>query len=152
MRVAALALLVLAGCSHAQTPVTVVPEPYEMIPVRWIDLPEAPFIAKVKDGKALLVARGKEAFTAVGLGCVSEQQGRTHVIATLTAMNINDGHYGPGFPVERLLATINDAEAYERSGGPKNCPADAHFAVVRASQEPNSKPTWSAEGTPWPRR
>jgi hypothetical protein len=104
----------------------------------------------LRDGKALLEVRDKHSFSGVTVGCVNEQQGRTHVIATLTSMSISDGRYGPGFPVKGLLASINNPEIHEGAGG-KQCPADSYFAVVSASVESDRRASWTAEGTPWPR-
>jgi hypothetical protein len=53
-------------------------DPLKAIP-RWVDLPEAPFVAKIMDGKAVLVNRGNKVFDTVFDGCVIEQQGRTRV-------------------------------------------------------------------------
>jgi hypothetical protein len=150
MRAAVVAVLLLTGCSRAPTSVNVTPDPHEVIPSRWIDLPDAPLAAERRDGKALLVVRDKQLFSSASVGCVIEQQGKTHVIATLASIVISDGRYGAGFPVDGLLASINNPEIHEGAGG-KQCPADSYFAVVEVAPPSDWRESWTAEGTPWPR-
>jgi hypothetical protein len=80
------------GCRGGTPPVKAAPDPLETIPTRWIDLPEAPFVARVVDGKALLVSRTGQHFDWVESGCVAD-----HIIIVW--------HVAPGSSAIRCILT-----------------------------------------------
>jgi hypothetical protein len=45
-------------------------------PSRWVDLPEAPFIAQMREGVPVLVTRSKQTFSQIKVGCVVERDGK----------------------------------------------------------------------------
>ena len=120
------------------------PDPLETIRTRWIDLPEAPFVARVVDGKALLVSRTGQYFDDIMTGCVVELEGRAHVIGQLLGQHIFHGVYGPKSPIKDLLR-MHNALPHDT----KPCDPDAYMAIVRVSL--TIKQVWTAEETPWPK-
>ena len=141
--------IVLSAC--AREVVTPIPRPFDYIPARWVDLPEAPFVAKMRGDKALLIARSWRSFSHVAVGCVVPAEGKTKVLTDLVATLTTHGSFGPQWPVDGLLASLNNPEVYTRLT--KQCPGHGYFAVTRASGgERARRITWSAEGTKWPRQ
>lgn len=124
------------------------PEPLERIPARWIDLPEAPFVARMVKDKAVLVNRTDRAFDVVSTGCVIPQQGRVRVVGKLFSQTISHGAYGPGDTVEGLLAMLNNLAFYVRIEVAEPCPRGVYFAVTGASRQ--DRHTWDADRTRWP--
>jgi hypothetical protein len=120
----------------------------ETIPARWIDLPEAPFVARMLKDKAVLVNRADRAFDTVYTGCVIPHQGRADVVGQLFIQSVSDGEYGPGDAVNGLLRMLNNLPFYIRNGDAKPCPEGAYFAVTGAASRDGHG--WKADGTPWP--
>jgi hypothetical protein len=141
----AAAVIFVAACVHRRLPDT--PAPFDYIPARWVDLPDAPFVAQVRGTKALLVARSKDSFTHIEIGCVRPLAGRTDVVAAIVGIQVSDGVFGPGWPVETPFNDLNNPEVYAQLDSKKRCPADSYFAIVRAG---GLGPEWNAEGGPWP--
>jgi hypothetical protein len=125
-------------------------DPLEVIPPAWVDLPEAPFVARVVLGRAVLVNRTNTTFEFVSTGCVRQAGGLARIVGGLFASLITDGAYAPGREVEGLLRIVNNIEHYmSLSDFVKQCPADSRIAVTAASARSGYR--WSAEGTPWPK-
>lgn len=130
-------------------------DPLEVIPASWLDLPEAPFIAKVVLGRAVLVNRGERLLDSVSTGCVRRDGDKARVLGELFAAQVSDGVYAPGGHVEGLLRLLNklryDVEFSAKSFPDlmTQCPADSRFAVTAAAAS-FSRHRWSAEGTRWP--
>ena len=141
----AVAVVVVAACAHR--PLGDTPSPFDYIPARWVDLPDAPFVARMRGHKALLVARSKDRFTAIGIGCVRRNRGRTHVIAELVNLFVSHGFFGPGWPVETPFNDLNNPELYADLNRKKRCPAESFLAITSAG---GIGPLWNAEGTRWP--
>ena len=141
----AVALVVAAACAHRRLADT--SDPFDYIPARWVDLPEAPFVARMRGNKALLVARSKERFRGVGIGCVRTKGGRTHVIADLVELTVTDGFFGPGWPVETPFNDLNNPQIFAELNRKSRCPADSYWAITRAG---GIGPVWNAGGTKWP--
>lgn len=123
------------------------------IPSRWVDLPEAPFIAELRDGVPVLVTRYQQSFSEVGAGCVVERDGKAHVLSDLLRVAITHGAFGPNKPVTDLLFTLGNLDRYRHLSGSERCTAESFFAVtaavpVNAGGAEGS--TWTAEGTAWP--
>jgi hypothetical protein len=156
MRFLAAALLIaaaLVSCARVTLPQ---PDPFERLPDIWVDLPAAPFVARLVGPKAILVNRSKHTFDTVVVGCVLERNGHVVVVSRLMATEIFDSRWRPRDHVEGLLASINvrlTPEYQQRYGGQpdamKACPAEATgIAVVSASMRGAEQ--WAADGTPWP--
>jgi hypothetical protein len=145
------AFVLVAACARHQ--VTPIPRPFDYIPTRWVDLPEAPFVAEMRGGEALLVARSKQSFSEVAAGCVVPVEGKTNVVAALIHVMVTHGSFGPQYPVKGLLASLNNPKVYDNLNNASQCPADSYFALTSASGDgtPN-RVTWNAQGTKWPQR
>jgi hypothetical protein len=111
-------------------------------------LPEAPFVARMVGGKAVLVNRADRAFDVVHTGCVIPQQGRARVVGRLFSQTLSHGAYGPGDAVKGLLTMFNNLAFYIRIEVAEPCPDRAYFAVTGASLR--DRHTWDADRTPWP--
>jgi hypothetical protein len=146
-----------AGSSHRLTA-----DPLERIPATWIDLPEAPFVARRVRGLAVLVNRSNRVFDRLTLGCVVQREGKVRTVGELFAMEVSDGLFGPGREVEGFLRMVNNIDWYVANqprivGGDdviRPCPANAKTALVTASLGPGRTApahSWSAEGTDWAR-
>ena len=121
-----------------------------------MDLPEAPFVAEMRGGKAVLVNRTRESFNTVSTGCVVEEGGDVRVVGTLFSMDVFDSDWKPGQPLEGLLRMVNNIDWYvaneERMGLKgmiKWCPSGARPAVTAAGHRDRHK--WFAQGTKWPK-
>jgi hypothetical protein len=126
------------------------PDPLEVIPRTWVDLPEAPFGARVVLGRAVLVNRSNTTFESVSTGCVREDGGRARIVGSLFGSLTTDGAFTPSGEVEGLLRILNNIEHYmSLSDFSKQCPAESRMAVTAASARSGYR--WSAEGTPWPK-
>ncbi len=88
----ALAALTACGCGAARSRPANAPAPdaLEVIPARWVDLPQAPFVAKVVHGKADLFNRTERSFDRLKFGCVVEEQGMTRVVSELFGIDVHD--------------------------------------------------------------
>jgi len=157
-------LLLMVGCHqpHPATP----SEHGDVIPTKWIDLPDAPFAARlVQSGKnrvVTLVNRTKRSFDFVQTGCVIERDGKAAVVAEYFVTQVHDGTLGPGEMIDNmsLMRDLNefdrDAEAFRQALRAhtgvdlplKPCPLDGRFAIVGAGMRDGYR--WSAEGTAWP--
>jgi hypothetical protein len=144
--------IVASGACVAHT-VTAIPRRFDYIPARWVDLPEAPFVAEMRGGEALLVARSKQLFSEVTVGCVVAVEGKTNVVADLIMTTMTHGSFGPQWPVKGLLASLNNPKVFDHLGNASRCPADSYFAVTGAGgDETPNRVTWNAQGTKWPQR
>lgn len=149
--------MALAAACGSTTKVDTRPDPLERIPADWIDLPEAPFVADVRAGKAVLVNRTQDSFNRVTAGCVVRQGVSARVVGQLFSVDISDSVWGPGREVEGLLRDVNNIDYYvasqERLGGRKElikpCPPGASTAVTGAALR--GRHMWVAEGTKWSR-
>jgi hypothetical protein len=147
----AVAILAAPACAQRAAPAAA-PGPFDFIPPRWVDLPEAPFVAEMRGGRALLVARGSQTFSSVTVGCVMPVDGRTDVIAELTGTINIHGAFGPRSPAA-LLSSLNNPQISAHLTEAKHCPADSYLAITSAVRKGTAKPTtWTAQGTRWPRR
>jgi len=131
--------------------------PLERIPADWIDLPKAPFVATIVDGKAVLVNRSTASFDSVAAGCVVEDDGAVRIVGELFSQDISHGAYAPGGRVEGLLPMVNNIDWYVANQGRiigrcdliKRCPEGSNTALIRARLR--DKQEWSAARTPWPK-
>jgi hypothetical protein len=90
--VLALSLILVIGCGARSGVATAhAADPFEIIPSRWIDLPDAPFVAQMMGGKAVLVNRSDHPFNVVETGCVIEDQRTVRVVARLITMDRSHG-------------------------------------------------------------
>jgi hypothetical protein len=127
-----------------------------VIPDTWLDLPAAPFVARVSNGKAVLFNRSTTAFDSVTVGCVDDDRGRVHVLRSVLTEATIDGSYKPGDHADGLLRDVNNfaymPEWRKKLHPPlRHCPPGARLAVTEAGVERNRQsPRWSAEGTTWP--
>jgi hypothetical protein len=128
----------------------------ERIPTRWVDLPDAPFVARMVGQQAVLINRTARTFDRVEAGCVRRVAGRVQVVGQLFATSMHDSAWTPGSHVDGLLSMVNNVDFYiadqkRMFGGKSNiekCADDAHSALVSASY--GAEYRWNAEGTPWP--
>ena len=130
------------------------PDPLEVIPQNWIDLPDAPFTAKLVDGRAVLVNVSKSWFDGVSVGCVRLDDSRTRVLQNLFESTIHDGSWGPGGRVEGLLRMVNNIDYYIANQMKyigkdilRRCPDESRIAVIHAVSVDGG--TWSADGSAW---
>jgi hypothetical protein len=126
--------------------------PCAPIPSRWVDLPEAPFIAQLREGVPVLVTRSKQTFSQIKVGCVVERDGKAHVVGELLGQHIFHGTFGPNYPVTDLLFTLSNQDLYRHLSGSERCTPDSFFAVTAAvpvSANGAEGSTWKAEGTAW---
>ena len=120
-------------------------------------MPEAPFVAQMRKGKAVLVNRTPESFNTLTSGCVVEQGGSVHVLQQLFGLDLFDSQWGPGAVVEGLLRDLNNIDWYVanqervigRTGVITRCPSGAKFALIAASLRDGHR--WVADGTKWTR-
>jgi hypothetical protein len=127
--------------------------PCAPIPSRWVDLPEAPFIAQVREGVPILVTRSQQTFSDIVVGCVVEREGKAHVLGGLLGVHIDDGAFGPDKPVTGLLFTLSNPDPSRPLSGAERCTPDSFFAVTAAvpvGANGAEGATWKAEGTAWP--
>jgi len=147
----------VSACAHQVESAPAPPDPLERIPAEWIDLPEAPFVAQMQNGKAVLLNRATTQFNTVGVGCVVEKEGSVHVVRGLFSQDVCDAYYRPGQPVVGLLWMVNNIDRYiadqQRNFGRtdliQRCSPGNRIAVVSAGLRGQSE--WSAAGTPWPK-
>jgi hypothetical protein len=131
--------LVAAVC-HVGTSVVAQgsPDPLEVIPADWLDLPDAPFVAKVVGGQAVLVNRGDRPLDSVSTGCVQQDGRAVRVVGELFSSQVFDSTFAPGKHVEGLLRMVNNIdhyiEFYSKSlpNLVKRCPAKSRVAVTAA--------------------
>jgi hypothetical protein len=111
----------------------------ETIPLAWIDVPDAPFVARMRRGRAVLVNRSRQVFKSVSTGCVVERSGYVTVVSGLFSSDIDHGGYGSGSQVEGLLRIINNIDVYLPTWGPvaglRRCEPAARVAVIGASHD-----------------
>jgi hypothetical protein len=145
MKYIALVLASLLGAC-ASSGSTNAPSHPQAVPTRWIDLPEAPFVARVQHGKAVLVPRRKQLVVwSVNVGCVVEENGRTHVIGELLGEVRVDAPNTS--PVHDLLPALNTPQTV---AGSERCPSNSYFALTSANAtEGKASIGWKAEGTPF---
>ena len=149
-------MLPLLACHHARVVSASAADPLETIPQGWVDLPDAPFVAQLAGGKAVLLNRSGRDFNSVSAGCVVEQNGRVRVVGGLFAMDVVDGVYSPGTRVEGLLRMVNNIDWYVENAGKsfgtpgliKRCADGERIAVTKAALRGTYQ--WSADGTLWP--
>ena len=144
--------LASAACVRHAPPVNDPPGNSSPIPSRWLDLPQAPFVAQLRDGAPVLVARSRQTFSEVGVGCVIEVDGKAHVIADLISQLMTHGGFGPNRPVTDLIPNLTDPERYRHISGWGRCPSSSFFAVtyaVAVDRKGGTDFVWKAEGTPW---
>jgi hypothetical protein len=144
--------LASAACAPHARPLNTPPGNSSPIPSRWVDLPEAPFVAQLRDGAPVLVARSRQTFSQVSGGCVIEVDGKAHVIADLITHLMTHGGFGPNWPVTDLILNLTDPERYRHISGWSRCPAGSFFAVTNATAVDRNGAkdfVWEAEGTPW---
>ena len=154
-----LAVLFISTSCGAPRPLTrpASPDALEVIPSGWLDLPDAPFVAKMLGGKAVLVNRTRRTFDAVSTGCVSQQGRSAQVVGGLFDQRVFDSSWGPGDSVEGLLRMINNIDYYVgdlakmtgRADALKRCPDGSRIAVIAAAE--GNQYRWTAEGTAWTR-
>lgn len=127
----------------------------EVIPVDWIDLPEAPFVAGVVRGEAVLINRSGRTLDSVALGCVQPHGNTVIVVGQLFAQDVKDGRFEPGGHVKGLLRSVNKIDYYVSLYARispdllKRCVAESKVAVIAAGRRPDYR--WSAAGTAWSR-
>jgi hypothetical protein len=145
-----LAVLVMgASCGPSRQPVrSASADPLEVIPADWLHLPDAPFVARILRGKAVLVNRTSRWFDNLSSGCVIQRGNSAHVVGTLFGHRVFDSAWGPGDSVEGVLRMINNIDFYVAGYAVTRCPAGSRTAVTSASGTGNH---WTAEGTSWPR-
>jgi hypothetical protein len=142
--------LASAVCVRPARPVNATPG--NPIPGRWVDLPDAPFVAQIRDGEPVLVARSKQTFSHVGVGCVVEVDGKAHVIAELMESFMTHGAFGPNWPVTNLISSLTNPEVYRHLSQWGRCPSDSFFAVtvaIAVDRKGSKEFVWKAEGTAW---
>jgi hypothetical protein len=147
--------LATAACVRPTRPVNATPGTPNLIPNRWVDLPEAPFVAQVRDGEPVLLARSRQTFSHVGVGCVVEVDGKAHVVAELIESVMTHGTFGPNRPVTTLIPSLTNPDVYRHLSQWERCPPDSYFAVtvaVAVGRNEAKKSVWNAEGTAWTRR
>jgi hypothetical protein len=149
-----LGVVLTTACGSPAKPIQDRPDPLERIPTDWIDLPEAPFVAEMRKGKAVLVNRTRQAFNTVSTGCVVEEGGAVRVVGALFSMDVFDSELKPGQEVEGLLRMVNNIDWYVANeeqmglkGVFKRCPPEARTAVTAAGHRDRHK--WVAQGTKW---
>lgn len=144
-----------AVCVRSTRPVNATPGTPNPIPSRWVDLPEAPFVAQVRDGAPVLEARSQQTFSHVGVGCVEQVGGKAHVIADLIETVLTHGTFGPHQPVTSLIPSLTNPDVYRNLSQWERCPPDSYVAVTMAiavDRNGAKKSVWKAEGTAWTRR
>ena len=139
--VTALLSLSLAACATA----TRSKEPAAQIPANWIDLPGAPFVARIVGRKAVLVNRSNQTYTMVTTGCIVNDAGKVRVLWQDLSAHIFDSSWKPGAHVEGLLRL----DRVEDSVAIQPCDPKASTAVTSV-WGPGGY--WRADGTAWPRR
>lgn len=147
--------LATAECVRPTRPVNATPVTPNPIPSRWVDLPEAPFVAQVRDGKPALVARSRQTFSHVAVGCVVEVDGKAHVIVGLIESLMTHGAFGPNRPETTLISSLTNPDVLRRFSQGEHCPPDSYFAVtgaVAVARNEAEEFVWNAEGTAWTRR
>lgn len=141
-----------AGCVGPARTVIAPPDSPNPIPSRWLDLPEAPLVAQIRDGEPVLVVRSQQTFSHVGVGCVVEVNGKAQVIAELIESTMTHGAFGPNQPVRNLIPSLTNPDIYRHLSQWERCPTDSFFAVTNAlAVDKNGAKTfvWKAEGTAW---
>ena len=116
----------------------------ERIPQEWIDLPEAPFVARVIDGTVKLVSVTSGYVNGVSTGCVIEKDGRVVVVKSLLGVYEFHGSYGPKASVDNLLGLLGHKPFLGGRELTERCPSGTNAALISAGE-------WKADGTPWPR-
>jgi len=147
-------LAMTAGCAAKRVPGP--RDHLERIPAEWIELPDAPFVARMQDGKAVLVNQTRHAFTRVSVGCVQERNQTVHVVGELFRWEVNDGAWAHQEAVEGLLSMVNNIDFYVanqerilgRSGLVKRCQTRSRVAVITAGGD---RHVWDANGSRWPK-
>ena len=136
-----------AVCVRPTQPVKATPNP---IASRWVDLPEAPFVAQVREGELVLAVRPAHTFSEVGVGCVLNSDGKAHVVATLLSTVVHDGTFEPNRPITGLIQNLTNPDRYRHLSGGERCPPESFFAVtVAVGPGGAEKSVWNAEGTAW---
>jgi hypothetical protein len=102
------------------------------IPSRWLDLPEAPFVAQIRNGKPVLVARSSQTFSQVGAGCVVEVNGKAHVIATLIEELMTQRHFWAELSSAERDSEPHHPDIYQHLSQRERCPSDSFFALTGA--------------------
>ena len=142
--------LASAACVRHARPANAPPGNSSPIPSRWLDLPEAPFVAQLRDGAPVLVARSSQTFSEVGVGCVIEVDGKAHIVVDLISQLMTHGVFGPNRPVTDLILNLTDPERYRHISGWSRCPSGSFFAVTNAvavDRKGAKDFVWEAEGT-----
>ena len=145
----------LSGCHHRPGGSAISQNPLEVIPAKWVDVPESPFVAAIRSGKAVLVNRTDRSWDSVSTGCIVRQEGAVRVAGQLFSQSIDDNIFRPGGLVEGLLPMINNIDYYVaneeriigRTGVIRRCSDDARIGVTAAALRDEYR--WSADGTAW---
>jgi hypothetical protein len=143
-----------SGCASRRTQGP--PDPLDRIPAEWIELPDAPFVARMREGKAVLVNCTRHSFRRVAVGCVQERNQTVHVVGGLFQSEVYDSDWRHKRTVDGLLRMVNNIDWYVanqerilgRSDLIKRCQTGSRVAVTAVRGD---RHTWDANGTRWPK-
>lgn len=144
-----------AGCHHRSRAVPIPPDPLDVVPSKWIDLAESPFVAAIRNGKAVLINRTQRSWDSVAVGCVVRKDAAVLVVGELFGATVHDSLYRPGGVVGGLLQMVNNIDYYVaneqrligRTGLIRPCRDDERIALTSAALGVEYR--WSADGTRW---
>jgi hypothetical protein len=126
-----------------------VPSEPETIPAYWIDLPEAPWVARIVIEMFSLVNRSDKTLLSIEIGCVVEDEGKVRIVTPWYRLDTFHVGWVPGQAIPNPLRAMGNLDDFAKRNRIPPCPAEGRFAVIGARATDDSR--WSAAGTPWPR-